>query len=416
MVTIWRSFLLRPGKWRVVAVAVVTGLAIATKFSLLVLLPVMIALAIAQPRCRLSHAAIGTVLLFLVLNAVYLFHGTGRQLGSYEFLSKSLTGDQFGRPANRFRGTVIEGLPLPLPSDFVTGLDLQKSHNDYAFYNYFCGEWKHGGWWYYYLAAALVKIPLGTWLLGIAALVLICFRHFRASLLDEALIWLPPLAILVLVSSQTGINGHFRYALPALPFVFIGISRVGRLFEFGSKGPGRGRGYVRMAAAAGIAGCLIWNAAETLRYHPHHLSYFNQIAGGPDNGWKWLAESNIDWGQDLLLLKEWLDQHPEATASMQLAYYGGVPPHLLGVKGAAIQYQYGPQPGWYAVSVNALVGMAFSSRYPEGGFIHYPLGAFRYFEHFTPMAKAGYSIFIYHITLEEANEVRRNLGLSPLPP
>jgi hypothetical protein len=84
---------------------------------------------------------------------------------------------------------------------------------------------------------------------------------------------------------------------------------------------------------------------------------------------------------------------------------GGIPPHLLGVKGPPIQYRYGPQPGWYAVSVNAALGMAFYCRNPEGGLIHYPPGAFRYFQEFTPIAKAGYSIFIYHITPSEADAV-----------
>jgi len=47
--------------------------------------------------------------------------------------------------------------------------------------------------------------------------------------------------------------------------------------------------------------CLLATIASTLRVYPHQLAYFNEIAGGPENGWKHLLHSNLDWGQDLLL-------------------------------------------------------------------------------------------------------------------
>ncbi|NOX56393.1 MAG: hypothetical protein GXP27_18500 [Planctomycetes bacterium] len=47
--------------------------------------------------------------------------------------------------------------------------------------------------------------------------------------------------------------------------------------------------------------CLLWTAVGTLLNHPHHLAYFNELAGGPENGWKHLLGSNFDWGQDFQL-------------------------------------------------------------------------------------------------------------------
>jgi hypothetical protein len=58
---------------------------------------------------------------------------------------------------------------------------------------------------------------------------------------------------------------------------------------------------------------LLWSIASSLGVYPHSLSYFNELVGGPANGHAHLLDSNIDWGQDLLLLKEWLDAHPEAS-------------------------------------------------------------------------------------------------------
>ena len=49
---------------------------------------------------------------------------------------------------------------------------------------------------------------------------------------------------------------------------------------------------------------VIGTAASTLRAYPHQLAYFNEITGGPYNGYKHLLGSNFDWGQDLLTMNE----------------------------------------------------------------------------------------------------------------
>ncbi len=401
MVMTWRWYLLQPTNRRAIVTACVAGIGLATKFTLLVMLAVLIPLAIADRRCRISHGAIGIGVVLLVVNAVYLFHGTGQELGSYTFLSRALTGSEFGRPANRFRGTVLEHLPVPLPSDFVAGMDLQKSHSDYGVYNYLCGEWKqHGGWWYYYLVAAMVKVPLGTWLLACIALMVFLLRgRFRGAALDEACLLLPPAALLLLVSAQTGLNGYFRYLLPCFPFVMVSISRIGRLFDEGTLGR-----WQRALGMATIVLCLGWNAIDVFRHHPHYLSYFNGIGGGPAGGSRWLAGSDIDCGQDLYFLRDWVESHPEARP-LHLAYFGGIHPRLLGLDLPKIAWEQGPTPGWFAVSVNGLVGMPLPNlEDPEKP--PYPPGTLSYFQEITPIARAGYSIYIYHLSLEEANRVR----------
>ena len=56
-----------------------------------------------------------------------------------------------------------------------------------------------------------------------------------------------------------------------------------------------------------IAGSLLATVASTLSVYPHQLAYFNEAAGGPENGHKHLLHSNLDWGQDLLLIRELAD-------------------------------------------------------------------------------------------------------------
>jgi hypothetical protein len=58
-----------------------------------------------------------------------------------------------------------------------------------------------------------------------------------------------------------------------------------------------------------IATALLATIASTLRVYPHQLAYFNELAGGPENGHRHLLHSNLDWGQDLLLVKEWCRSH-----------------------------------------------------------------------------------------------------------
>jgi hypothetical protein len=161
---------------------------------------------------------------------------------------------------------------------------------------------------------------------------------------------------------------------------------------------------------------LTWSVGSSLWIFPHSLSYFNELVGGPKGGAKHLLDSNIDWGQDLLYLKDWLDRHPDVKLD-GLAYWGPFPATLVGIPEAPrppvgwmldeqsgssneLEHQLGPMPGWYALSVNCIYDRS---------------GQHRYFLNLQPAGMAGYSIYIYHITLEDANRVRRGLRLPELP-
>ena len=151
------------------------------------------------------------------------------------------------------------------------------------------------------------------------------------------------------------------------------------------------------------------------------MSYFNEFAGGPKSGHKWLVDSNIDWGQDILMLKWWQDKHPEA-APLSAAMFTGFDPKDIGLK-YKLPAPYvkghpeivskdglrGPQPGWYGVSVCMLKGLHFSV--PEGdGEWSWSTENFTYFfDNFEPVDMIGFSIYIYHITEEEAARVRAKL-------
>jgi 4-amino-4-deoxy-L-arabinose transferase-like glycosyltransferase len=438
-----RAYLRCPDWLTAAGAGAMLGLALLAKLTLLVLYPVWLLLWLAvwwtrrrplpsgERPVRWLHFLLVILVSVLVINAGYGFAGTGRRLGDFSFRCDALTRSVGGMCVNRFTGTGLGRLPVPLPEAFVAGLDEQKSYADMGSPVYLRGQWQDGGSWFYYLYVLAVKLPLGTWALaGLALLLAWGSPRYRAPSREELLLWLPAASILVLMSSQTGLDGYGspRYLLPAFPFLFIGISRVGRCLEGTWRQLPRmetiGRPWLALCAAVPLL-ALAWNAVAALRIHPHYLSYFNELAGGPEQGWKHLIESNIDWGQDLLFLKQWSDEHPEARP-LGLAAYVGMQPHLTGLNyrpvphgpdgnsGPADPLQQGPQPGWYAVSVNLVCGMGCADYDEFGQRTSHPRHAYGYFRLFTPVAKAGYSIFIYHITPEEADRARTQLGLPPL--
>lgn len=152
------------------------------------------------------------------------------------------------------------------------------------------------------------------------------------------------------------------------------------------------------AIACVAAGALAWSVGSSLYYYPHSLSYFNELVGGPTGGIYHLASSNTDWGQDLFCLKRWLDKHPEAQPLHLGWEVSPVDPRAVGIN-YTLPPKDRPEPGWYAMSVNQL---------------HRRDHAYDYFLSFEPVAMAGYSIYIYHVTLEEANRVRWELGVPEL--
>lgn len=346
--------------------------------------------------CReLRQLGIALALSLVVLNLGYGFEGSFRKLGSYRFVSAALGGlESTAAPeptsGNRFAGTWLAAVPIPLPENYLLGIDVQKRDFERGCWSYLAGQWRLQGWWYYYFYALAVKVPLGAWLLiALAVTAYLSWPRFRTLWREDVLLLAPVATVFTLVSSQTGFTIHLRYLLPIFPFVIVWTSRVGRAFVSGNR-----------PLAAAVAVSLTWTAAASLWCYPHTLSYFNELAGGPRGGRFHLLDSNIDWGQDLLYLERWAAQHPEARP-LHVAYWVRyIDPQAVGIVSGPVSDRV-PTPGWAAISVQNLHGR--DRRY-------------RYFLRFTPVATAGYSIYIYHITPGEADRVRRELGLPPLQP
>lgn len=457
-------------RWLVAGVAL--GVAQLVKFSSLWLYPLLLFWLVGHllvQRTSIVRPLISWLLMalfsVLAINVGYLFEGTGTPMGDFPFLSQSLTRPRHaGDPplpatnnitytsvwadrCNRFVGTPLERLPCPLPYHFVAGFDEQKFEAEGKYPMYLRGRFadpipapaqqgaapspSRRGWWYYYLYALGVKVPPGTWILFTLGLLLALFAPRGRSIAPIVLFAVAPVAAMSLL---TDINLGVRYVLPALPFVFLVCGSV--------VARGRPRRWLLVAGVIVAA-----NVAELVAIHPHELSYFNHLVGGPTQGRFHLIDSNIDWGQDLRGLARWLAANPDWKEEIKLAYAGTVPPEFEGIKPYQLaprdlryvpDYRllpwerrddpatWGPMPGKYAVSVNLERGMRFHAPAPRaqagslgsavlGGssMIEIPRGSYAYFQQLEPriIPEIGYSILLYDVSREDANRVRAQLGL-----
>jgi hypothetical protein len=404
--------------WTLASLAgVLLGLAIIAKMTWLILLVLwpMVAVAWFMARQRsaererlrgrvfFGQLALALVTGIYLINLGYLFDGSFTRCSSFQFVSKAFRGNQSACVGNRWKDSYVGFLPLPLPEQFVLGLDTQIEDLEHSGrVSYLAGEWRDCGWWYYYLYGLLVKAPHGAQVLFLLVLAARFRRPLTGITWDELVLLTPAIAVFVVVSVNTAFNHHFRYVLPCFGFgfVFLGqaVSVVGHY------------GTTRRAIACVL---VTYSVLSTLWTYPHLIAYFNEAAGGPRNGHTHMLHSSLDWGQDLLYLKSWLDEHPDVRP-LELAYSGGFDPSAVGMghthppvdrrsqaNGSGNQREVGLLPGWYALSVNHVWAWPGDYQY-------------QYFQRFHPIASAGYSIYIYHITLDEANRVRRELGLPEL--
>jgi 4-amino-4-deoxy-L-arabinose transferase-like glycosyltransferase len=363
-----------------------------------------------------------------IINLGYAFDGSFASLEDFHFRSHALrSGVDSERESsvrdNRFRGQWSGRWAVPLPAEYVLGIDAVKREFEHGYLSYLRGEWRNQGWWYFYLYAMAIKIPAGTW--GILLLSLVATVRslvLRKGLWDELVLLAPAIVILAFVSSQTGFNHHIRYVFPAFGFLFIWASKVGQTFQNGPR-----------SLAVLTTMLLAWTASSSLWIFPHSGSYFNELVGGPKNGHYHLGNSNVDWGQDLLFIEAWYRRRSDAHP-LYLAYHEAnlIDPGILGIEyepvpagpvmnrpGALFSPSWpwdhqvaaidpalgqddedleppGPQPGWHIISVNQ---------------IHRRDGRYEYFLEFEPVDFIGYSTYVFHLSFKDVNEFRRRIGM-----
>jgi hypothetical protein len=155
--------------------------------------------------------------------------------------------------------------------------------------------------------------------------------------------------VYVFVAVSSGFNIGHRHLVPVYPLLFV-------------LGGASAAWLARRAGRWLVAVALVWLIGANLWIHPHYLSYFNELIGGPRRGHLYLADSNIDWGQDLKRLAHYARAHPDE--SIKLAYFGSALPASYGFASETLP-SYMPFPhepaaltaGTYVVSLTQLLGI-----------------------------------------------------------
>jgi hypothetical protein len=380
----FHRFVHGPTLARLVVCGVALGLVQLAKMSALLLYPLFVLLAliawargerfplpVLPPRSGRgargggSLAAIFLISL-LVLDAGYLFQGVGRPLRDYDFQSRAL----------RAAASVLpEGLPAPLPSAYLQGLDALQLINDGGeFPEYLFGRWSREGSPAYYLVSLVFKTPLPLLVAFLAA----PFARRKEFVRGEVFLWLPALALLGWFSFFSSVHYGIRYILPVVPLLTIWSARLVPWL--------RSRGRALRATGAAL---LAVYPLSVLLATPDTISYFNLLAGG--RGEEILLDSNLDWGQGLKRVRTYMDQ--KGTDEIGLAYFGHVDPALYGIRW---HFPDPKRPGLVAVSANFLHGYPYAT-YAEGRIVPVPPGAFTWIGRFPRVADLGGGIFVYNV-------------------
>jgi hypothetical protein len=180
---------------------------------------------------------------------------------------------------------------------------------------YFAGQYSITGWWYYGISAFALKTPLPTCLLLLLGLLGLLFKRLwqRQQIPMGTLSVVLPILFFFAFACFNKLNIGVRYLLPVYPFIYVFLGLGWRFLA----DPNR---WIRWSFSL----LLIWAMLTSLLIYPHYLAYFSDAIGGASQGYKYLADSNIDWGQDLKGLKKYLDAH--GIERIKLSYFGAAIP------------------------------------------------------------------------------------------
>ena len=170
-------------------------------------------------------------------------------------------------------------------------------------YNFYLnGNFSPDGWWYYFLEAFLIKTPLPVLIALVASFLF--YKKIKIDNWSKALIFLPAF-LFGLMTSLKAHNIGIRYFIPVFPFLLLYMGGLADQIKLGW-------GNIKSKAVTATVVVLIgWLVFSSVRIYPDYLAYFNELIGGPKNGYKYLDDSNIEWGQDLKRLGKYQANNPE---------------------------------------------------------------------------------------------------------
>lgn len=389
----WSAYLMTSRMRDLLVSGLVLGLALASKFSAVWLLPLFIILYAVRCwqqgafplRAGIQSFAILAALAFVAVYATYAFE-TRPLISARTSVNAGLSlADKIKAKGEGAAGisrtlvrhpAVARGLDfltrrMPVPAaPYFTGLYQIALHDTGGHLSYLLGHVSPTGWWYYFPVAFAVKTPTASLLLLCAALVIAFIRISTVSIRKVRFVWfvviLPPVYYFA-IAMTSNIDIGYRHILPVLPFVFVFIAATLLTSHW----------RYRIWFKSLIAVSTIVLIAEYVRIYPHYLAFFNAVSGGSGNGARYLVDSNLDWGQDLKNLGSWLRQRN--ISNVCLSYFGIPDPEYYGIQSRPIPAR---------PALDCVAAISATSLYLLDP-------AHAWMRQFQPVDKIGYSIFVY---------------------
>ncbi len=214
------------------------------------------------------------------------------------------------------------------------------------------------------------------------------------------------------LSITSNLNIGFRHLFPILPFIYVLVTKVALdMIRSLCKHSVCNRNFAKIFTGL----FLFWIIAVPILAYPSYLSYFNEAVGGHTNGYRYVTDSNSDWGQDLIRLKTWVDEYNRCVANrlinsfpcpdnlsvirptdtpistIRIDYFGGSSPeYYFGNQFKPWHGELAPEPGWYAISAGFF--QESSHKPAELGKWDY-----RWLAQYPMVARAGDSLFIFYV-------------------
>jgi len=372
--TFW-NFLEKPNLRNILLAGLVIGLAQLSKYSLLILYPIYFIFVLWKTREKNSSKILLKYISVCLLSVFIIWLGYGFEFSPLlkdamrqkekldliqNYLLKTLPNLNFEIISN-----FLLNVPMAL-SSYILGILGVFRHSEMGHSTYFLGTQLNYGNKLYFLLAYLLKTPLPSIVFFLTSLVLI----FKKKVTKKEMYLLTVILVVFVGASFSKLQLGLRYILPIYPILFILSSSTLEFWLISKK-------RIIFSFLTG------WYIISVILTWPNYLSYFNEITGGPSNGWKYLRDSNLDWGQDLPALSRYLNERK--IENITLNYFGQDKPENYGINFNIFSPKelVSAENKVYAISVNYLDNIKWTKIY-------------------KPDFKAGNSIFIYDLRTNQA--------------
>ena len=430
----------KQNKKNLIIAGIVFGIAMLTKFSLVLLIPYFILITIIWMILNrkfikpiIGIALIGLIGMVLVW-PIYQFHvwnyPAERQIAdSVAYL------ETFGDRILADPVIWASDKPILRPyAQFFTGLLMVIQRASGGNTTYFLGEISRTAWPHYFPLVFLIKVPLSLLVLmliafmsikGYSKLRLRKIREFLKKYFTEFALLLF-FAVYWYTSITSNLNIGVRHVLPTFPVIYILVSGQINKWLNSYSGPFLEKiklnskkefkntkmiSWIHFKTYSKYIIIIIlfaWYAFGTIKVYPHFLTYFNESIGGSSEGYKYVTDSNLDWGQDLKRLAKFVNENN--IDKIYVDYFGG--DSLYYRLGDKYQPWWGdrnpkelPSNSWLAVSATFLQG----GRGVPNPEYHEKTGYYNWLNEYEPVTVIGDSIFIYYI---EQPEIKNKFSIS----